>query len=227
MAKFNLKQANQSVPQVENRLRTRNDELKTEAIDDSGSYQYRLRGEHSDPAGDTPYQKLMEEARNDNDGDEITEAAMNRSDGKTINDMKVRSDDMANTPLMDYAKKMDNEDVLLSSGKRDTKFWDEVIGPGSPGHDSKSFERTKVVKGHGGSQLVSNYDSREDFEKANKMAKAASGLLRDADAIIFSVYRKAAQEGRSELTGEEQQVISDINSGKIRILSGNVPQNLD
>lgn len=347
MAKFNLKQAQKSVPQAENRLIQHNEDMNTQSIDDSGNYQYRLKDEHKDPQGDSPYQKMMENSRDENSGEEVTEAAMNRKD-KTINDMDVRSDKMSNTPLMDYAKKIteDKKDNTVPKSKRDTEFWDTVIGPDK----EDGFDRTKIIRNKQRSQLISNYDNRDKFEKENKTAQsydnwntdaASSDLqmqedafenkedtgsyleyesdngeaeehvkvadaieyfakkvfkendpseaikilegfveavspeeckdtvfyikyikpytteefrsaigrwsemakntvkdlmrniyasaraiqfIKDADAMLYSIYRKAAKEGRKELTNREKDMINSINSSKIRILSGQVPK---
>lgn len=349
MAKFNLKQAQKSVPQAENRLIQHNKDMNTESIDDSGNYQYRLKEEHKEPQGDRLYQKMMENTRDENTGEEITEAAMNRKEN-TINDMDIRSDKMNNTPLMDYAKKIsqDKEDDIVSKSKRDTEFWDTVIGPDK----EDGFDRTKIVRNKERSQLISNYDNRDKFEKENKTAQvhdnwstdADSGFIdtqmqedafeniedvggfqeyesdheekeehegvadfiehfakmvfkdndpqaattileeflksdspeeckntvfyreyikpytteefrsaifrwnklakhtikdlmrniyasaramqfiKDADAMLYSIYRKAVIEGREKLNSREEDMINSINSSKIRILSGQIPQ---
>ena len=216
MGKFNLKKhAEGYVDQVETRLQDQSKSMGIEATDDSGNYEYRLKETRKEPSGDETYQKMLENNRESNSGDEITEAAMNRKD-KTINDMEVRSDAMANTPLQDYSIPQDKEyekeyTEAQQSEKRDTEFWDKYVG------DQMLGMTTKIVDNGQSSQLISNYEDRDDFDKNVKMAESVQSL-KDADAILFYIYKRAFMEDR-DVNEEEKQIIADVNSGKIRILS--------
>jgi len=229
MGKFNLKKhAEGYIDQVETRLQDQSKSMGIESTDDSGNYEYRLKETRKDPSGDETYQKLLEKNRESNSGDEITEAAMNRKD-KTINDMEVRSDAMENTPLQDYSipqdKKYEKEFVKAEqSDKRDTEFWDKYVG------DQMLGMTTKIIDNKQPSQLISNYEDRDDFNKNVKMAEKVQSL-KDADAVLFYIYKKAYMEDR-EVNEEEKQIIADVNSGKIRILSENafpraLPMNIE
>jgi len=216
--KFNLKKMSSSKDLValEKQIINKNKEFGTESIDDSGSYAYRLKAGHKDPAGDALYESILADVRTSKDDVGITEAEMNKSDIKPINGMDVRSDKMNKTPLMDYSIENDNklaEKIKSENNKeeRDTSFWDKGVGSQMLG------EKTVIVSNDSKSQLVSNYKTREEFEKVNKMAASTLSQLKDADALLYSIFRKASDQ-RRELTKKEEQIVLDINSGKIRIL---------
>jgi len=216
--KFNLKKMSSSkdIVALEKQIIDKNREQRTESIDDSGNYAYRLKDGHKKPTGDATYESMLADARVSKDDAGITEAEMNKENIKTINDMDIRSDKMKKTPLMDYSKKSDTELEAKSKTEnakedRDTSFWDEGVGSQMLG------PKTVIVSNDSESQLVSNYKTREDFEKANKMAKSTLSELKDADALLYSIFRKASDQ-RRELSSKEEQIVLDINSGKIRIL---------
>lgn len=216
--KFNLSKVSTKKAEIisEKRINELNKEMKNEAIDDSGSYEYRLKDGRKHPEGDATYQKLLQEKRINSSSQGITEFELNAK-SKTINDMKVRNDETNNTPLMDYSKEAENKCADKFSkenkrDKRDTSFWDDNVGQQMIG------ETTKIVANDQSSQLVSNYNSRKEFNKKMKMAETTLKTLKDADAMLYSLYRKSADEHR-ELTNTEKQIITDVNSGKIRVLS--------
>ena len=216
--KFNLKKMSSSkdIVALEKQIIDQNEELGTESVDDSGNYAYRLKEEHKDPAGDATYESMLEGSRTSKDDAGITEAEMNKSDIKPINGMDIRSDKMENTPLMDYSKENDNkkeEKIRAKNAEedRDTGFWDKGVGSQMIG------PKTVIVRNESNSQMVSNYKTRDEFEKVNKMAASTLLKLKDADALLYSIFRNAA-DSRRELTAKENQIVLDINSGKIRIL---------
>lgn len=215
--KFNLSKMseNQNIVATEKQLINKNEELDTQAVNVSGNYDYRLKDVRKQPTGDAIYESLLKAVRTGgNTG--ITEAEMNKEQ-KPINGMDMRSDKMRKTPLMDYSIKNDKEleaKIRKENGKekRDTDFWDKGVASQMLG------EKTVIVSNEQHSQLISNYDTREEFEKTNKMIRTAMTDIQDADAMLYSIFRKAADE-RRELSPTENQIVLDINSGKIRVLS--------
>jgi len=206
--KFNLKKmsASKNVTITEKRNIKLNNDFDQSAVDDSGNYDYRLKDGRKNPTGDEPYEKMLKKVRTSKDDAGITEGEMNKAN--------LRSDKMNKTPLMDYSKENSNklaDDFKQANDKedRDTSFWDDGVGSQMLG------EKTTIVNNVQKSQLLSSYKSREEFEKMNKMAQST---LKDADALLYSLFRKAADE-RRELTEQENQIVLDINSGKIRVLS--------
>lgn len=143
----------------------------------------------------------------------ITEKQLNSAGDTGIN-KKRRDDgiplmDMANEYQKDEKKKIAKEYRKQDKPDEDTAFWDYFLDVDAP----------KIVGNVQKSQLLSNYDSREQMRNKNpSINKKAMSELKDADAMLYHIYRLAASESR-EITAEEKQMISDINSAKIRILA--------
>ena len=155
-------------------------------------------------------EKQLEEVRNASSKVVITEKQLNN--GIDSSWMKTRNDKGQHP--MDMHKENSNKlaDEFKKENKTDTKdnkeFWDFYLNVGS-------HEITNNVQS---SQLLSNYETREDFNKNNKsIQKEAS--IKDADAMIYHIYRTAYYNGRSSLTEEETQIINDINASKIKLLA--------
>lgn len=218
---FNLKKMSQKAFSIFNtQLKDQRDKHGVESVEDSGNYQYRLEEDRTGSAEDknVTYQKLLDDARSENDGQEITEAAHERTTSGKFNLMKHRTE---GKPIMDYWKEssmgkgLENEkdfEKESESQKRDTEFWDKYV------EDQLIGPCTTIVKNEAPSQLLSKYKSREEFEKQTIHKKAAIERLKDADAMLYYIYRKASEQNR-EVNETESQMINDINSGKIRILS--------
>lgn len=190
--------------------------------------------DHKTPDYKGNYTELLEEVRKNSKGDAITEKqldnnrvaktnevviekSMDKAD-KGINGMKhrIKTEDSPG-PLMDYSIKADKEyekefKKIQGSIDRDTDFWDKFVGEQLLG------EPTKIVDNSQYSQLLSNYENRKDFAEHKKEVKKKASVLKDADAMIYYIYRNAAQEKR-EINKNEEQMIQDISSGKIRLLA--------
>lgn len=222
---YNLKKyAEKEISVFNNMLNNKRDEQGTVSNDESGNYEYRLDDDRNSKSEDdnVSYQKLLDQSRSENDGLSITESAMNKKDKGKFNMADYRSDKTSNVPLMDYnieaehTLRKENEKNIKkeqSNQDRDTSFWDDFVGKQLP-----EELKTEIVRNLAPSQLVSNYDSRDEFEKENNSIKKASvNSLKDADAMIYSIYRFAYDNNR-EINAEEQQIINDINSSKARVL---------
>ena len=221
MGKFNLKKAEKTVKPYEKLL-----------IDDNNE-----RGLAGD--ADKPYEKLLEDTRKpkDSKGDKNYEKLLEkkREDSPSVNTEKqldaaksyIPFRDDNPTPVMDMYKKTEDESAKefkkeTKAGDRDTMFWDKFL------HDQTPADQlTKIVDNDQGSQLLSNFDTRENFRKDNssvgkeqtgKGTRSAMELVKDADAVLFHIYTKASRENR-KLTGEEQNTVDAINNEKANILT--------
>ena len=157
-------------------------------------------------------EKQLKEVRVEADS-VITEKQLNAAGDTGIN-KKRRDDgiplmDMGNEYQKDEKKKIAKEYRKQDKPDEDTAFWDSFL----------DIDKPKIIGNVQRSQLLSNYDSREEMNKKNpSVNKKALAALKDADAMLYHIYRIAADQSR-ETTAEEKQMICDINSAKIRVLS--------
>jgi hypothetical protein len=231
---FNLKKFSQTIIPTEKMLIDRNKELGLSSPTNPGSYEYLLKDDRKNQEDNVINEKLLETARKDAQtetgkkgfsSDVIMEKNLN-SGKNTLN--PTRTDDKDKIPLMDYAKEAENkisEQFVEANNKdeRDTEFWDKYIGV------QLTNDKTTIVNNSQTSQMVANFDTRKDFNKDNKsMGKKAEVIeqLKTADALLYHIYRTASTE-RRELAEKEKQMVTDINSGKIRILAQFSPAEAD
>ncbi len=160
-----------------------------------------------------PFNQQLEASRKNKKEVEITEAGMNNkiidfksTDKKQVMDINVETRKYVDEYADAYKKAED-------ASKSDTAFWDKYVGVQLEG-------TMKKVDGNlpGSASQLQNISDRFKGEKINKMVMAS---LKDADAMLFHIYATASKEDR-ELTTEEQQQISDIHSGKVRLLAQNM-----
>ena len=224
-SKGQKKIAQNAVVTTEKMLIENNEELGLEPNEEDGNYNKLLESDRENPVGDKNYEKLLADVRVEASEDRsILEAVLNNTKD-TMN--KLRDED-TNVPLMDFAKKnvVEREKAYqkaIDASDSDTSFWDKYVG-----QQLDKDQITKITNNVQSSQLVSNYDTREDFNKENpstgkKVPVAVDEILKDADAMLYFIYRTAEEESR-ELSDKEKQIITDINSGKIRILSQFKPE---
>jgi hypothetical protein len=96
----------------------------------------------------------------------------------------------------------------------DTSFWDKYIGV----QLENGLGKQPNAVPESGSQLQNQYDRLksvkvDDLGKVKEMVMAS---LKDADAMLFFIYHKAAQEGRS-LTAEETALVNGITNDKVKL----------
>ena len=199
---------------------------------EDNSSEYDLSNE-----GDKLYDKMLEEERKDDkdhtkDGQLVTEKQLEKeqktadyeilekklNDGSTkLNEFsnKFRNNDGAHP--MDYHKEGEKEEKKAYNAAKDKNLkkrkMDEIAG------DQMIGKKTTIVGNDYKSQLLSNYDSREEFEKKNKSIKKASKNLLEADAYLFAIYKTASDAGR-ELSPAEQKAVESVTESKIKILAG-------
>ena len=223
---YNLKRksAQKAVTTTEKMLIDQNKEMGLEPNEEDGTYNALLKIDRDDSVGNKILEKqldgksLSRDARTGKSEDfTILEGALNNVKD-TLNKLR---DDSTNKPLMDFSK--ENEWALSEEYEKavkkeggDTSFWDEYVGDQLP-----ADKITKITNNVQPSQLESNYESREDFDKENpSIGKKVPvvEILRDADAMLYHIYRTAAEESR-DLTDIEKNMTNDINASKIRVLS--------
>lgn len=182
------------------------------------------------------YDKMLEEERKDDKdltdgGSLVTEKQLEKEQKtadyeileKKLNTQKTnlnefsssfRNDDVAHP--MDYFKEGEKADKkaynAAESKKRDKRKMDEIAGEQMIG------EKTTIVGNEYKSQLLSNYETREDFLKKNKAVKKASTTLLEADAYLFAIYKTASDEGRP-LTDIEQKAVESVTETKVNVLA--------
>ena len=224
-SKGQKKIAQNAVVTTEKMLIENNEKLGLKPNEEDGNYNKLLESDRENPDGDKNYEKLLADVRVEaSENKSILESVLNNAKD-TIN--KLRDED-TNVPLMDFAKKnvVEREkeyQKAVNAGDSDTSFWDKYVG-----QQLDKDQITKITNNIQSSQLISNYDTREDFNKKNpsigkKVPVAVDEILKDADAMLYFIYRTAEEESR-ELSDKDKQIINDINSGKIRILSQFKPE---
>jgi hypothetical protein len=225
MAKFNMKkQAKETGYKSYNRmLEQRTEDFDLQAEEGPPNVNQRLTVKGKDNT--LLYEGQLEEARTGSRLT-ITDKALDTEDKVYVN----KRNDMWDTDVLPINKATEShnqrhlKDFKAAEEKEtfDTSFWDEYVGVQLEG------EPTKVKVNTQESQLQNKAErfeglGKEDVQevatyKDNKEMVFAS--LKDADAMLFQIYSRAAVEGR-EVTDQEKQIVTDINAGKARIIKEN------
>jgi len=206
MKAFNLKKTAASDAQIADKMIQENREDMSLDIDAQGVVYRNINTSISKKDNDNtiPFNKQLDAARNNKDEGSIIEAKMDKEEvlfgekGDSMMPINEESEKFCKKKEDDFKKESD-------SSKKDTAFWDKYVGI-STGENPE----TKVIDNTppSASQL---------FNKSAK-SEAILASLRDADAMLFHIYATAAQEKR-ELNNVENQQITDINSGKMRLFA--------
>jgi len=213
MSNFNLRkhaEKTKSRKPYEKMMIENNEEFGLEPADNR-PYEKQLEDNRKPNKGDKNYEKMMDEVRTASPNT-IIEKQMDKAKGKA-----GRNDD--GIPLMDMGEKTSKaaEEEFAkkqNSEKKDKVFQethkkDPVPKGGNPD--------TTIINNTQKSQVLSNYDSREEFEKNNKSASVES-RIKDADALIYHTYRKAYSNAR-DITQQERRFIDTINKEKKSLLA--------
>jgi len=159
-----------------------------------------------------PFNKQLEAERKNETSFAITEASMDKKevtsdskDKKQVMDINVKTEEY-NQKHLDAFKKAEND------SKKDTTFWDKYVGVQLEGEGQPIKIKNNISNS---SSQLSNQPSRFKNKEVSKMVMAS---LKDADAMLFHIYSIACKEGRN-LSSEEKQQITDINSGKTRLIA--------
>ena len=217
MQSFNLSKCAQF--KIEEKMLADNrDKTDNHAEDNTGNIDWLLRSVRKNQTGDRIYESQLDDVRSNDDSQVITDAALDKAQNPIY---RVRIPAGETPPLMDYAQKHEQEAAKIfdtadneGKNKRDISFWDKYVGEQLLG------PKTVIVNNVQPSQLLSNYRERAAMNKENPSTKMAAAMdsLKDADAMLYHIYRNAADLNR-DLTEGEKQMVVDINSGKLRVLS--------
>ena len=183
--------------------------------------------------------KLLEDGRTTPDGLQIKEKRLEKNrvnaDENVILEKQMEKNDSLtkrlnepSIPITDFALEAEKKEETdfakenkVSQKDYDVEFWDAYV---------KQPTDKKVYTGSARSQLLSTYNNRKDFEEANQFAKKASeekvDQIKDADAMLFHIYKTASAENR-DLNKDEQQMVNDINSSKLDIMANNQSVSLE
>ena len=209
MAVYNNKQA--QIVTHEKMLQKQIKKDNLEANDDTGNLDWLLRSDRTGQDGDKIQEKRLKEERKQSESNVILEKSIDAHSSHLTNR------DENPTSIMDmflpYEEEFIKEFKAAQEDGRDTSFWDKQIGV-------PQEKLPKVPSNVQPSQLLVNYKDREEWDKKTIAAKQDEIVtaLKDADAMLYHVYRMASEENR-ELSAEENQIVHNINSDKIRLIA--------
>jgi len=209
MAGYNHKQA--QIVTHEKMLQKQIEEDNLGAEKNPGNLDWFLRSNRKGQDGDKIQEKQLLENREASGDKVIVEKAIDDNTSHlTVRDEKP-------TSIMDMFIPYEDEFVKAFKAAqekgRDTAFWDKQVGVQLEKHP-------KVPSNIQPSQLLVNYEDRIDWDQETIVAKKDEIItaLKDADAMLYHVYRTASEEQR-DLNSDESQIVHDINSDKIRLIA--------
>ncbi len=157
-----------------------------------------------------PFNVQLEAERKNETELSITEASMDQKeadfsakDKKQVMDINVESQKYDDEKTAAFKKKEE---------EKNTAFWDKYVGVQLEGEGQPTKVKDNIPAS--ASQLQ-NQPDRFKGEKVDKMVMAS---IKDADAMMFHIYATVSKAGR-ELNNNEKQQITDINSGKVRLMA--------
>ena len=155
-----------------------------------------------------PFNQQLEASRKNNTDVEITEASMDDkiADFKCKHKKQVMDINVESRKYID--EQADAYKKAENATKADTEFWDKYVGVQLEGTMKKIDNNVPAS--------ASQLQNAPDRFKGEKIEKMVMASMKDADAMLFHIYATASKESRN-LTEEDQQKITDINSGKIRL----------
>jgi hypothetical protein len=204
---YNLKKQAQIKP-TEKMLQDQNKHFDVSLKGDATITDKQLQDDRKNPQGDKIGEKQLRDVRNASDSI-ILEKQLNKGTGSFIDTRGDKGVVLMDMPL-EAARKNQRDFIKENKGNLSAEnkdFWDALIAGGK-----------KVKNNVQGSQLISNYDSREEFNKSNPSFEKKASLLSDADAMLYHVYKQASSQNR-ELTADEQLIVNSINANKMMILA--------
>ena len=206
---YNLKKQAQTKP-TEKMLQDQNKHYDVSLKGDAIITDKQLQDDRKNPQGDKIGEKQLRDVRNASDSI-ILEKQLNKGTGSSIDTRGDKGVVLMDMPL-EAARKNQREFIKEDKGNLSAEnkaFWDALVAGGK-----------KIKNNVQGSQLASNYDSRDEFNKSNPSFDKKASLLSDADAMLYHIYKQASSQGR-ELTSDEQLIVNSINANKMRILADN------
>lgn len=237
MAKFNLKKLARSHYPVtqEKDLETNRDEFGQSEVANPGNLDWLLQKNHKEEDAKVHFQKRLSAERKGSNT-KILEGKLDENTGwnPKRND-KISSDKVKAPDLMSEAYDQAKLRAFRKAQDpdRDTSFWDDYVGKQLLGTNTtiKSNIQSHQIENH--PSRFNNLDktmpitgdqqeNRSRMDKSDKvkdMVTAESlNKIKEADSMLFHVYATAAKENRP-LDKSENQIVADINSAKLRVLS--------
>lgn len=226
MSKFNLKKsAQQGFKNYSKMLEDQSKERGWKRSEDSKNVNLSLDTKEKDNT--VPYEKQIDANREGEDTLKVTEKALD-TEKKVYRDKRLdeaRKDVMPiNLATEAHCQKhLKAFEAMSDKDKRETLFWDKYVGAQLLG--DKSVERTKVDNNVPESQLENCPDRFKSMGKDTTVfdvldadvKKMVTASVKDADAMLFHIYASASSQGR-DLTEIEQEMINDIEMGKLQVL---------
>jgi|19_taG_2_1085344.scaffolds.fasta_scaffold00514_11 hypothetical protein len=208
---FNLKKHAQ-IKNYDKMLVDQTKDMGLEAEENPTNYNGLLESDRVGDAVDktSTYENHLDDAREGNDDQVIAEKAMDKASGLTS-----RHEDGEHP--MDYHKQGESDQRKAFNMSEYNKGKGQRVVDKDAGEQLMGEGNKKMVGNVQPSQLLSNHETREDFEKKNKMASVKEKLV-TADSMLYAIYRKAADEDR-ELTDIEKNNIEKISEEKASVLA--------
>ena len=201
-----------------------------------GNYDWLLqKEEHRAKDTDVPWEKQLGAARTGDDHPGTIESKFDKN--KDVYNLR-RTDKAYGSRLLTVQQVAEAHDQkhyeairsAESAQDKETAFWDKYVGV-----DVTDEMKKKMPTNRQKSQLQNHpdrfknlhktmpinekmQDDAKTLKKEDKIYEMVTASLKDADAMIFTLFGKAAFEKR-ELTAEETQQLDDINSAKARLLA--------
>ena len=230
---FNLKKHAADPKLYEKLLIDNNEGHGISEVKNPGNYDWLLQKNHKNKDNTVHYQKQLESTRTG----EGKKATIDRKldDDKKVYNLRRTDKAFANPiPHVNFVQeawdqKMYEAHRTAEDPDRDTMFWDKFVGS-----DVKDSQKHKIPNNKQKSQLQNHPDrfkgldktmpinesyqkDQSTWTKEDKVYKMVTASLKDADAMLFQLFAKAKVEDR-EVTDNEQQMVTDINAAKTRIL---------
>jgi len=227
MAKFNLKKNAKKTgfKNYNKMLEDQSDERGWTAPTESKNVNLSLDTKKKDNT--IPLEKQIDTNREGTDTLKVTEKALD-TEPKVYRDKRL---DKERSNVMDInlateancQKFLKAYEAMEDKDKRDTLFWDKYVGVQLLGKES--VERTKVDNNVPKSQLENSPDRFTSMGKDTTVfdvldkdvKKMVTASIKDADAMLFHIYKTANVQGR-KLTSVEQEMINDIETSKMKVL---------
>jgi len=204
---YNLKKQAQIKP-TEKMLQDQNEHYDVSQKGNAVITNKMLADNRKNPQGDKIGEKQLKEVRNATDS-VISEKQLNKGTGSAVD---TRGDDgvvLMDMPIEENRKFQADFTKENKGTDANRAFWDAYVDIGAK----------KIVNNVQDSQFITNYDSREEFNKKNpSLGKKAMSLLQDADAMLYHIYKQASSQNR-ELTEDEQLMVNNINANKMNIIA--------
>ena len=200
MAKFNLIHEKQLEKERESQKLGAPESLITDKL---------LKEKRNEEDGDTLTEKLLDKDREDSVGHQFLEKMLDKHDvsddlpartGKDKHDVipinaLVAVNENKISDAFDKARKLNNKELVDNI----------VTAPKKP--------QSQL---HNDPERFNNLDA-DDVKNNKGVRKMVSASLKDADAMLYYIYRKALTEKR-ELSNEEENLVNGISNDKAKIL---------